>query len=108
MLLFFQMQIFDFCWLLISVDFFLSQALALKAIKQRNIIHRDIKPQNLLLSFPRDRVTPAMRHFRDSTIKLGQLAVTAHRVLLYIQHTHSHNSHLAKHATQEIPLSASQ
>lgn len=42
---------------------------ALKALYRLQIIHRDIKPQNLLLSYPPSR--REHRQFRDATIKLA-------------------------------------
>jgi len=43
---------------------------SLRVLRQHHIIHRDIKPQNLLLSYPQGRRD--QMKFRDTTIKLGE------------------------------------
>ena len=47
----------------------LSLAKALCTVHKRNIIHRDIKPQNLLLSYPSNK--SGSLQIKDATIKLG-------------------------------------
>ena len=43
---------------------------SLRVLRQHHIIHRDIKPQNLLLSYPQGK--REQMKFRDTTIKLGE------------------------------------
>jgi len=43
---------------------------SLRVLRQHHIIHRDVKPQNLLLSYPQGR--REQMKFRDTTVKLGE------------------------------------
>ena len=60
---------------------------ALEALQRLHIIHRDIKPQNLLLSFPTAAITGSAgssgrrgdRLIRDATIKLGESSLREQR-----------------------------
>ncbi|KAL5477280.1 hypothetical protein EMCRGX_G024053 [Ephydatia muelleri] len=53
---------------------------ALGAIHAQNIVHRDIKPQNLLLCYPNNRKdgSSVRDHIRDATIKLADFGFARH------------------------------